>query len=934
MKRFLLVLIAVSAVSATAADRTIAIVGAMLIDGSGSAPQPGSIVVIRGDRVVSVRSETPPPDAEIIDARGRVVAPGFIDMHNHSDRAMQDDPSLATQVSQGITTIVVGQDGESAFPVGAYLKKIDASPVAVNVATFVGQSTLREIVMSAKNTGRAATPQEVAAMIPMVHEAMRDGAFGLSTGLEYEEAKQSTTAEVIALAVAAAEHGGIYISHIRDEAQVEFDALAEAIRIGTEAHIPVQISHIKMGSKSVWGRAPVAVRLIEAARARGLDITADCYPYTAWHSTIRVLVPSGRHDDPNDVAAALAENGGADRITISECKAHPDYVSKTLQQLADEKKTTPVAVYMQIVRDGGAEIIGHTMQEDDMRVFYQQRWVMVGSDGGVGLRHPRSAGTYPRVLGRFVRERQWLTLQEAIRKMTSAPAARLKLADRGLIRAGMKADLVLFDPQRVIDRSTFQEPFLTAGGIERVFVNGVEVWRNGAVTGARPGRVLRHSGDLAAVDNFVEAEMQRQKVPGVAVGIVSHGQVLLARGYGLANVELHVPVTSETMFQSGSVGKQFTAAAVMSLVEEGKLSLDDPITKYFPDAPERWRAIRVRHLLTHTSGIPDYTTDQFDYRRDYTEDQLLKAAYGLNLEFEPGTRWNYSNTGYVILGVLIHKASGRFYGDLLKERIFAPLGMKTARIISEEEIVPNRAAGYRLVNGELKNQEWVSPSLNTTADGSLYLSINDMIAWDNGLRAKAILKPETWSMIFTPVVLKSGRTFPYGFGWSIEEIGDQTRIHHGGSWQGFKSYISRYLGDDLTVIVLANLADADPGAFVDGIAAIHDAKLKPPELAPIADKEPQVTARVQALLVAAAQGRLSPDDFAYVRAGFFPGVAKRYAEVLGPLGAPQRLTLLERRELGDDRIYTYEAAYGERKKLVTIGFAPDDRISTFSVRQR
>lgn len=933
MKRLLLVLIVASAVSATAADRTIAIVGAVLIDGSGSAAQPGSILVIRGDHIVSVRPETPPPDAEIIDARGRVLAPGFIDMHNHSDRAMQDDPSLATQVSQGITTIVVGQDGESAFPVGAYLKKLDASPVAVNVATFVGQSTLREIVMSAKNTGRAATPQEVAAMIPMVHEAMRDGAFGVSTGLEYEEAKQSTTDEVIALARAAAEHGGIYISHIRDEAQVEFDALAEAIRIGTEAHIPVQISHIKMGSKSVWGRAPEAVRLIDAARARGLDITADCYPYTAWHSTIRVLVPSGRHDDPNDVAAALAENGGAERITISECKAHPDYVSKTLQQLADEKKTTPVAMYMQIVRDGGAEIIGHTMQEDDMRVFYQQAWVMVGSDGGAGLQHPRSAGTYPRVLGRFVRERHWLTLEEAIRKMTSAPAARLKLADRGLIRAGMKADLVLFDPQRVTDRSTFQEPFLTAEGIERVFVNGVEVWRNGLVTGARPGRALRRS-DIAAVDNFVEAEMQRQKVPGVAVGIVSHGQVLLARGYGLANVELHVPVTSETMFQSGSVGKQFTAAAVMSLFEEGKLSLDDPITKYFPDAPESWRAIRVRHLLTHTSGIPDYTTDQFDYRRDYTEDQLLKAAYGLKLEFDPGTRWNYSNTGYVILGILIHKASGRFYGDLLKERIFAPLGMKTARIISEEEIVPNRAAGYRLVNGELKNQEWVSPTLNTTADGSLYLSINDMIAWDNGLRAKAILKPETWSMIFTPVTLKSGRTFPYGFGWSIEEIGGQRRIHHGGSWQGFKSYISRYLGDDLTVIVFANLADADPGAFVDGIAAIYDAKLKPPELAPIADKEPKVTARVQALLVAAAQGRLSPDDFAYVRAGFFPGAAKRYAEMLGPLGTPQRLTLLERHELGDDRIYTYEAAYGERKKLVTIGFAPDDRISTFSVRQR
>ncbi|MGH8241236.1 MAG: serine hydrolase domain-containing protein, partial [Steroidobacteraceae bacterium] len=240
------------------------------------------------------------------------------------------------------------------------------------------------------------------------------------------------------------------------------------------------------------------------------------------------------------------------------------------------------------------------------------------------------------------------------------------------------------------------------------------------------------SGVTDKVDGFVRAEMRRQSVPGVAIGIVSKGELIAAKGYGNANVEHRVPVSSKTLFQSGSVGKQFTAVAVMLQVEGGKLALDDSITKYFTDAPQSWRPITVRHLLTHTSGIPDYTPEDLDFRRDYTEDELAKAAYGLALEFEPGSRWSYSNTGYVLLGILIHKVSGRFYGEVLKDRVFAPLGMKTARIISEEDIVPNRAAGYRLANGELKNQEWVAPRLNTTADGSLYLAMDDYIAWDRG----------------------------------------------------------------------------------------------------------------------------------------------------------------------------------------------------------
>ena len=490
VKLFAALLLLLSACASRPEAPVAAIIGPTVVDGSGSPPFLSPAVIIRGDRIEAVNARSIPRGATIIDGRGLTLAPGFIDMHNHSGSGLESDPFATTQVSQGITTLVLGQDGGSVFPVGDYLRALEESPVAVNVLTFVGQSTVRRKAMN-DDIDRPATATEIAVMEEMVERAMREGAFGLSTGLEYESAKRSSTEEIVTLARATAPHGGIYMSHIRDEARLTFPSLEEALRIGAAAGVPVQISHIKMGSRSVWGRAAEAVRLIENARGRGQDVTADAYPYDAWHATIRVLVPSGRHDDPEDVAEAIAETGGADRVTIVNCEAHPDYEFKTLQEIADERKTTPVEVYMQVVRDGGARVVGRSMKEEDIRVFYSQSWVMVGSDGGIGLRHPRGAGAFPRVLGRYVRELGWLTLEEAVRKMTSLPASRLRLDDRGLVKEGMKADLVLFDAARVIDRSTFEDPQKIAEGIERVFVNGVEVWRDGAVTGAKPGRPIR-----------------------------------------------------------------------------------------------------------------------------------------------------------------------------------------------------------------------------------------------------------------------------------------------------------------------------------------------------------------------------------------------------------------------------------------------------------
>jgi CubicO group peptidase (beta-lactamase class C family) len=325
-----------------------------------------------------------------------------------------------------------------------------------------------------------------------------------------------------------------------------------------------------------------------------------------------------------------------------------------------------------------------------------------------------------------------------------------------------------------------------------------------------------------AVDQFVKAEMEKQHIPGLALLVSRDGKPIRARGYGLANVELQVPVKPETIFQSGSVGKQFTATAVMMLVEEGKMSLADPLTKFFPDAPASWKQVTIRELLSHTGGFTDYPKN-FDMRKDYTEADLLKIVERIPLAYPPGTKWDYANLGYLTLGIVIHKVTGEFYGDFLQERIFRPLGMTTTRIISEADIVPNRAAGYRLIKGELKNQEWVSPTLNTTADGAMYFSILDLAKWDAALYTEKLLKRSSLDQMWTVARFNNGQPNPdhYGFGWSIEEKKGHKVIGHGGSWQGFRTRISRYVDDKLTVVVLLNLAEGEPGPISDRVAEMY-----------------------------------------------------------------------------------------------------------------
>lgn len=337
-----------------------------------------------------------------------------------------------------------------------------------------------------------------------------------------------------------------------------------------------------------------------------------------------------------------------------------------------------------------------------------------------------------------------------------------------------------------------------------------------------------HAQSADPVDTYIHDEMQERQIPGLALLVIRDGNIVKAQGYGLANVELQVPVKPETIFQSGSVGKQFTATAIMMLVEEGKLALDDPLTKFFPDAPQAWKNVRIRHLLSHTGGFTDYPK-KFDFRRDYTEDELLKIVEAQPLSFPPGSKWAYSNLGYLTLGIVIHRVTGQFYGDFLHDRIFQPLGMNT-RIMSEADIIPNRAAGYRLVKGQLKNQEWVSPTLNTTADGALYFNILDLAKWDAALYTDKLLKPASLERMWTPVKLNDGKpnSDHYGFGWFINNVQGHAVIEHSGAWQGFTTSISRYVDDKLTVVVLTNLEGAEPSDMAHHVAGLYVPALTPP----------------------------------------------------------------------------------------------------------
>lgn len=485
----------------------ICIQGGTIVDGTGVSPITGKVIVLDGDSIQSLADAATwkrPAGAIVIDATGMVVAPGFIDTHSHAESKPELLATAATHLRQGITTALVGQDGGSEWPIGGFLERVEKSGTALNIATMAGFGAIRARVMG-EDFGRAARPEEIRTMCAMLQEAMEAGAFGLSTGLEYEPDSYATTEEIVAVAAVAGAHGGFYLSHVRDEGNGAIESFRELIEIARRARLPAQISHIKLAAPGSWGKVADVTRILDAAEKDGLRVTADCYPYTFWHSSMRAMVLSRQYENRADVEKGLMDSGGPENITLAQYAPDRSLEGKTFAEIAHAKGIDAVTLMIELMkatppkmRDGAwvdedEEVLGNAMRDEDIRALYADPRVMVSSDGGIEDRHPRCAGAFPRFLGRYVRDQKLMSLEEGIRKMTSLPASIMGLADRGRLAPGFKADIVIFDPAKIIDRSTVADPMAAPDGIRYVFVNGKAAIDNGVLVANQPpsGRVIR-----------------------------------------------------------------------------------------------------------------------------------------------------------------------------------------------------------------------------------------------------------------------------------------------------------------------------------------------------------------------------------------------------------------------------------------------------------
>lgn len=470
---------------------------AVVVDGTGAGRR-NADVRIHADRIAEVGSLDPRPGEAVVDAGGLVLAPGFIDTHSHHGSKLDQHRDALAVLSQGITTIVSGQDGGSTIPLADAFKALDARPAAINVAFYSGHNALREAVLG-EDFKREATAAEIARMRGLLRADMQAGALGLSTGLEYDPGIYSSRAEVLELAREAATHGGRYISHMRSEDRDLWPALDELVEIGRQTGMPVQVSHAKLAMTDWWGQADRIVAVLERARAEGIDATLDVYPYTYWQANLGVLWPKRDFDNRATAEFVLEHLAPADGLLISGFDPDPSLVGKTVAQIAAQRGTDPATTAMDLLREtqGDAHVIGTSMDERDIATLVAWPHANICSDGGFDDLHPRGAGAFTRVLRLYVREQKLLTLEQAIHRMTGLSAQHMGFSERGVIRPGAYADLVLLDPATVADRATTQAPGLLSEGIAKVWVNGQLVLERNTPTGSTPGRALRRESSQA-----------------------------------------------------------------------------------------------------------------------------------------------------------------------------------------------------------------------------------------------------------------------------------------------------------------------------------------------------------------------------------------------------------------------------------------------------
>ena len=505
-------------VTAFAADYDVLIRNARVIDGSGN-PWFRADVGVRDGRIAAIGKLSKATAYKTVDAANRVLAPGFIDVHTHVEEFVEKIPGGDNLVLDGVTTIVTGNCGGSKANLADFFGRLEKLGIGLNVASLVGHNTVRREIMGREN--RFATPEEIAKMQAMVEKGMLDGAVGFSTGLIYTPGTYSNTEEVVALAKVAAKHGGVYASHMRDEGEHVLEAITEAVTVGKQADMPVELSHFKIDSRTVWGASEKALALVEKFRSEGVDVVVDQYPYDRSSTSLSTLLPTWALADGQtkvkermEDAATLAKIKAAMKdllkhkgqpdysyATVARFNPEPAYDGKTISEITVMKgreKTVDneIETVLEMIAAGGAQMIYHKMGPEDIERILRYPNTAIASDGGirefgVGVPHPRSYGTNARVLAEYVRNRKVITLEDGIRRMTSLPARTFNFRDRGLIREGMAADVVLFDPAKVQDKATYAQPHQFSEGFDMVLVNGVPVVEGGKVTGLKPGKVLR-----------------------------------------------------------------------------------------------------------------------------------------------------------------------------------------------------------------------------------------------------------------------------------------------------------------------------------------------------------------------------------------------------------------------------------------------------------
>ncbi len=751
-----------------------------IVDGTGAPWYIADIGVLDGkivriDRIAAEDAKT------VLDAKGWVVAPGFIDMMGQTASPMVEDPkSSINLLTQGVTTINAGEGGSAAplsddegrrmgyTTMAEYFTLLECRGLPINVAQSIGHTQVRRMVLG--DVERRPSDSELQQMQSLVREAMEAGAIGVSTALIYPPAIYAQTKEIAALAAVAGESGGRYYTHMRNEGDGLLEAIDEALDIGREGNTPVHIFHLKAAGKANWGKMQLAIAKIKAARSTGQQVTADIYPYVNNGLGIAALIhprhfSEGRErllarlDDKELRAEIRTEIESTDgwenwfrhaghdwnRIIVgsSNVPKYKPYDGQSLAAIAIACEEDPWDTFFNLVRSD-AFALPQTMTDANKILALQQEFVSfctdVGpTDGRRWASHPRAFGSFPRLLSRYVRDLGVMSLEQAVSQASAAAANNVLAYDRGRIAIGMAADLIVFDYENLVDRADFANPRALSEGMKHVVVNGELVLKDGEFTGSLPGRVLRGPGyreekaaynvasgdsdaNFANYDSAISQFMKTHRVPGLSIAVTHRGKLAFARGYGYADVANKELVDRESLFRIASISKPITAVAILQLIEQGKLKLDDKIfdvldfnadieaTKNFDS---RLREITIRHLLEHRGGWDrDKSFDAMFQSVRFAEqvgvqppaDQtaIIKAMFSQPLDFDPGEQYAYSNFGYCLLGRVIEALSGRSYESFVNDNVLAPIGVTTMKIGStrSDERKENEVCYYHPGTGE------------------------------------------------------------------------------------------------------------------------------------------------------------------------------------------------------------------------------------------